>query len=568
MRSLALGLMVLVGCDDGGQRPLDEGAEEGAVVQPDGATDGAVGADAAADLGPPCTPGRDDCSPGDVCTTLARCATPHPPSVATLVARRGDGVIFLNGEVADAERDAETLHMTLGDAQQAWPLSLTVAPTVPVARLWFTPSPAAEAVVWATDRSGLESPRVTIAVEEIPVVEVGSACDPEGLQSRCTLGALCLERAGAGRCFAGQTHLWPWNGNVLVDITTDAELDWQAGTVTIGEQFVSNWWPEDRLTWRWTGYLGAFEGPAEVRHRGHLLTTAAVEPLPIRANGATCDAERLADACMAGTACLDARCEPVEAPTLEAVTAVWQDGVLGFTATGRDPDGDLVGFTVDRLEDRFQVDRDGRRSGAVIWNGDRFVAWWSGPMAVRPARVRIEVVDAEALHSAALDVEVADGAPEWATEAGLCDTSGLLFRCAADRTCTRTEADPEARCRLPDAACPDALPLVDQVAGTLESGTDHTTVTCGEGWGPDALYRFTPPRTGRYRFTLDSTSNAYLALRASCTQHAELACTDSWRQGGAVLEVDLTANAPVTAVVESAICRCNPGPYTLQVEAL
>lgn len=568
---------LLLGCEGGGGGLDPAEPTDGATAVVDqGGAGGEERLDAGFDPdvgeGPPCLLNDEAaCGPDRICSILGRCLPPNPPVVLRTSLRRGAGVIFIEAEVGDGERDALTFHLALGGAEHTVPLGLTVAPTLLISTHWLTPETGTQAQVWAVDGAGLASERVVVEVEEIRIAAAGSACDPEGLQSWCGEGALCLTWEDTGRCFPVEAHLWTRNDGVLVDVTAEAEPEWTSGWFTVGDRLASPTYLEHPTGWRWVGFVPVLEGAPEVRHQGHLVAGGLeVGTPPERRAGAACDPARLVDVCAAGTACLFSVCTPVQAPVLQTLSAQWDNGVLGFVATGTDPDHDLEGFRFGSgMAGVFQADQDGRTSGMVVWEGDRFTAWWSGPLAGdRPEVVRVFLVDAEGLESAPGDARVGLPASEAVVADGMCDTSGLLFRCGEGRTCGRTDADATPRCRLPDTTCPGATAMDFEAAGTLVGAPDHTEVTCGDGWGPDARHLFTAPTAGRYRFTLDPESfYAYLALRRSCTQRAELACTRALEEP-AVLEVDLAAGETITAVVEQAICRCNPGPYTLSVEQL
>ena len=102
------------------------------------------------------------------------------------------------------------------------------------------------------------------------------------------------------------------------------------------------------------------------------------------------------------------------------------------------------------------------------------------------------------------------------------------------------------------------------VTGTTVGRIDTTSPSCGAPGGLDAVYTFSAPTDGIYRFdTVGSTFDTILHVRAGVCVAPELACDDDTMGVQSMVSVRLGAGQTVSVVVDG--FGSNAGVYTLNI---
>ncbi|MDQ3036291.1 MAG: CAP domain-containing protein [Myxococcota bacterium] len=147
----------------------------------------------------------------------------------------------------------------------------------------------------------------------------------------------------------------------------------------------------------------------------------------------------------------------------------------------------------------------------------------------------------------------------------------VLGACVAD-----APSDPAALCPARDAieCATDVGGVVPQTITGDTTGADdgYQGSGCGSGGGAaieDAAFRFTAPRTARYRFSTEGSAfDTILSVRAGSCGGRETTCNDDGATGSthSVVTMDLTSCTTVTIVVDG-YDTDGVGAFTLSITA-
>lgn len=140
----------------------------------------------------------------------------------------------------------------------------------------------------------------------------------------------------------------------------------------------------------------------------------------------------------------------------------------------------------------------------------------------------------------------------WRASFGSVIVSGLLVACEA--------SDPAGHCPardVIDCATDVGGQVPQQLTGTTVDAADgYSGSRCGLGGGAaiqDAAFRFTAPRTARYRFSTEGSAfDTILSARMGSCAGREITCNDDAAEGSthSVLQLDLEACTTITIVVD------------------
>lgn len=322
--------------------------------------------------------------------------------------------------------------------------------------------------VRAVDSTDAHSDPIDLILGPQVVLPLGEPCDPDRVQNTCENNALCIARCVApsppeivdGEAWRNGAELTlVITGRDATRDTQAARLELRAANRSLGEYFI---FPQDDLRglaeFRFRTRAGFPLPPEAVSVRvtledaTGLLSAPAELPiadLPVIAAGAACDADRIANACADGTACVGfarATCRTITAPTLEVAEIILnrEVGSLGLRVAGLDPENDVLGVRL-RL-----LDAGGRDLGPVPvrlrsqeQQDGRFALRASGllpPEALDFATALVEVDDVQGLVSAPLEAQPGEAIPVALGEP--CDPLGALDRCVGDSACDDIEVEP------------------------------------------------------------------------------------------------------------------------------
>ncbi len=474
------------------------------------------------------------------CAADGECAVRPAPVLLDGWAHLRDGTVHVSLTVDDPGRLTAGSQVHIGEASGGWGNAQN--PTIVEFSRAVDPVPATVTLVARDGRIWFEVP-----VIDQPVLAPDDRCAPGSEAARCPEGTLCAGGDGA-RCRPVEVAL----------LTHDREPD-QVALVLRGADLSEYGWlaapgfaaQADADGARWVGWADRTDGPVDVRagRDGHLIAAAVLPaPAPVRADREACDPARAEDQCVAGSACIGAICRPSSPPVIdEAVIVQSRVGPEGWTHSairvrGRDPQGDVTGFYIDRRGGLFVangVDReldDPWTARHITTDGELFEAWFSGPVAFRRDQPLV-VIDGEGLESAPFEAEWQRPDEQAAVgEGALCDPRGLLLPCADDLICDQTDGvDGPPRCVAVEPACPEALApalVVDEAGWFGEEGAGlQTRVGCGWPHNPaaDHYFSFVAPADGRYHVTAETEVSGWLfgaAVRRGCLQRrSERACS-------------------------------------------
>jgi hypothetical protein len=311
--------------------------------------------------------------------------------------------------------------------------------------------------------------------------------------------------------------------------------------------------------------------------RGHACAPFIGAPLalPLAALDAACDAERLADRCPEGTACLgesgESRCRSITPPVLSQARLHRAPGgeALGLWAQGTDLDQDLLGAWIGVTDEHGRLVAEAvRLFDAVAWGAEgAFEAQLS--FATQPelqyADALVVLFDAEGLQTEPLRLAV--DAPESAEAEAACDVLGALTACPEALACVppieRAEGPPPAEgphCATPPTECDvrqGTAEIHGDGAGGFEAWFDLWDAPAGEasscgGGVAQVVVPFTAPTEGWWSFALDGEgelADPVLSVRSHCALAAgfsELACNDDRAAGDRHSRVSLRLAAGET----------------------
>lgn len=441
-----------------------------------------------------------------------------------------------------------------------------------------------------------------LEAQRVATVGPGQTCDPLGLTDGCALGTACVGDhvgliGGPGTCRTDAApeidDLWLHRDGPRVrlridgrDATADAEtvrlqLYQGEARLQLGHEGEDTWVLSTELLGQ-TQFTTVHHAPLLLGNeaadavevwledaRGHQSVRRRVALLeaPVVAEGARCDADRVRDRCVEGTACRAERCKPTAAPTVELASVFWSDAgpAFGLEVIGDDADGDVLGVVVAVFDQRgVPVGEANRRFDAVESRPDggyRAVLSFAANPDLHFAEAALIVVDAEGQESAPTWVSVQGPAP---VEAGAaCDPVGARTTCPAELRCVGAA---QPACAVPVVDCPAdfAMAALDPegedrwiAAFDLWHQPDRGAASCGGGVG-QVHVRFVPPVAGTYEAVATSAepeADPVLSARAFCADAApwsERACNDDRAAGErtAALRLRLGAQEPVWLVVD------------------
>lgn len=278
-------------------------------------------------------------------------------------------------------------------------------------------------------------------------------------------------------------------------------------------------------------------------------------------------------------------------PTLDAAEVFANEAgrVLGFALAGRDPDEDVVAFSV-RLLDGDGMDLLGEAVDLRVKEGELDIP--------RPGRLEIRasrLLDLDVSRIARLDVALVDAvggrspvrtvtpAPTPVVGRGeACDPDEAFADCARGSRCDAELGECiEVRHECP-ADYGEVIELSHPVLrldertwrydGDTTLGANLTAGSCGGFGASEVSHRFRAPSGGRYRFRtqVEAGRDTLLYVRRDCgeeTADSEMACNDDAGAGelGSAVLVVLEAGEEVFAIVDGVF---GDGRYTLFAEAL
>jgi len=518
-------------------------------------------------------------------------------------------------------------------------------------RVVFDAEAGAEVYLVVDAYAGANDPRggpVRVEARRLAEVARGEACDPLGLDDICAVGDFCFvsPEAGVASLCAASTPPAATGGRAtrldaqlgLTVEGTDSSRNAEGAFITLfqGDTVMTlldgteaagliveplegvSVYGLEAFTFQSATDLTELVGDAlpdrlEVTLFDTELEESAPLSLPVGVAqslelGAPCDAARLHDRCVEGTACRDASgaglftCEVITAPTLTALNAWYDDqgGRLAVEFIGVDPERDVAAPGVTLLDTRgvdVVIRADGMVGEAIgtfepveYGEAGAYRALWlyslrdDAGLAPALGAVRARVRDAEGLVSAPLDATPAP-TTRGLTEGEGCDPFGARATCAPALICDATEATTPT-CASPRRACPEAWGAVSlEVAdgGATHSGTTrgaetHGVGTCGGGAG-DVAHVFTAPVAGRYTATVtspDADADTVLYARTACEYSGavqptlEVDCNDDENEMSLLSALVLTLEAGQTVYIfvdgyRSPSAEGWRGDYTLTV---
>lgn len=288
--------------------------------------------------------------------------------------------------------------------------------------------------------------------------------------------------------------------------------------------------------------------------------------LPEVAAGETCDPAERDNVCAGETLCLVAAgsetgvCGSPAAPVLEAVEATLNAATngLGLRLAGTDANGDVRAVRVILIDgdgEQIPYTVDGQSPavgqdtalegmlGSASSSGGAFTATFSKVLPASSVaglvRVRVEVVDSQALHSGQVFAPVQPAPVVAPGEA--CDLGSGLSACPGDEVCHAADPAAGPTCGEPAVECPEGWGVVDLVGASRDgrfvvegdtTGSEAATRgTCGGGSGFD-VYRFVAPEAGTWHLRTEvfgRRADTVLYTRSHCRYEdprLELGCND------------------------------------------
>ena len=298
---------------------------------------------------------------------------------------------------------------------------------------------------------------------------------------------------------------------------------------------------------------------------------------------------------------------PQTAPTITALTAYYDPDTLGLglVVNGSDPEGGMVSFTLELLDENgadvlnpgvspavISFDAglrpNGGTPGQYSYREDLIFQEFGFDQGYLPVwqDVRVKLVDNTGLMSGSLTRS--PRLPNEINRGTACDPYGGLNRCTLGTFCGDPDASDQipAVCALPDAYCPAYIDQAGyeltnspggpgwQVSGTTTTASADFEGTCGGGEGY-VVYSFTGPADGTYLFTVQGNGASALNPPAVYVQQAcdlvetEIAC-DADSGNPAMTTALVYAGETLYVVVDGSYDPDSDvvGDYTLQAETL
>ncbi len=391
-----------------------------------------------------------------------------------------------------------------------------------------------------------------------------------------TSGAAPLSHASCGGGSPSRVYLFtpPLNGTYAIEVTSDGHPDpllyvrSRCGTSDIAAELACN---DDA-------------GPGDLLHSRARLELSEGRPIWIFVDGYS------GEGSIGGGFELQVRA--VTAPEVEAGEAfINRPGrALGVRVSGTDAEEDLSFAWLQFVDEAGEaIEIEGSTDAFAIGfshleqSDGRFTAEVSGEFLPGFgafddfAAVRMALVDSAELVSGAVEIQLG-AAPELGPGA-ICDVLEGFGRCPEGEACANLGAPrAQAICQPPVTECPESWPTTELSLGVTQGDTTSPAHgglgTCGGG-GPKAIYRFTPPSSGRYRFEITEAAvdaDPLLYLRTHCgfaRSAFEVGCNDDadetnfWPR----LDAQLEGGTPVFLFVD-AYDSASVGPFTLEASSL
>ena len=515
-----------------------------------------------------------------------------------------------------AEIDASEQAAGLAEFSLAYSFELEAAQAAALASVSVT----------LVDAQGLTSDASVIALADRPVVEVGGECDGVEISNICAEGAFCYTAPvdgvfpDMGVCTAATAPVLDTlsafaNGDLLTIVANgsdttrdvvgirlslinaqDEVITFDDGTGNFAEA-TFEFGPSEPVYGQEQVEIvlpisGLSEFPETVSIRAAFIDsanldsneiTAALEALPVVADGDPCDPEGVINTCGGQSSCespeegADPICVAPVIPVFvegEAfynattagmgleVTATADSEIIGVEFVLLDSAGEIIPIngSVESFFITFDDVQQPEEGGAYVGTTARLL-----PEGLEDVTsIRFSVVDGDDIESA--EATLAFAASPTVESGAACDLIGAFNSCPAEELCI--DGDPEPTCQVPTPACPDEWTVTDLnalQAGDVWTADGDTTGeisltqgTCGGGSGQN-IYSFVAPAAGTYLIStssVDENADTVLYVRDFCgldAPTAELSCNDDDpnRDGlMSALELELDADQQIFIFVD------------------